>query len=89
MFGIFFGITRQLPRIECANIQPVILYSVNYTIWALTAYVPPVYIPLAAVEALFQSTALVSSLLVFELLLKSETKWVEVSIKIMCKSLLK
>ncbi len=78
---MFFVITRQLPRIEHANIQPTVLYSVNLTFWALTAFVPPVYIPLAAVEAIFLSTALVSSLLVFGLFLRSETKWAEVSIR--------
>ncbi len=77
-FGLFFGISKQLPRIECTNILPVTLFSVNNTFLTLASYIPPVYIPMAAVEALDLSTGLLSSLLIFGIFLRSETKWVEV-----------
>ncbi len=83
-FGISFGINKQLPKIEHTNILPAALCSVNYTFLTLTTYVAAVYIPMTAVEAISFTTALLSSLFIFGLLIGSETKWVEVCIKRHC-----
>ncbi len=57
-------------------------YSVMfYTIFSgLTAYIPVVYIPLAAAEAIFMSSGLLVSLIVFGFLTESSTKWIEVCV---------
>ena len=47
----------------------------------LTAYIPVVYIPLAAAEAIFMSSGLLVSLIVFGFLTESSTKWIEVCVE--------
>ncbi len=77
--ALVFLYKRCLPRVDCKNLKPTILYSICGTLFALSIYISVVYIPLVSSEACFTTTVLLSSLLVFGLVEKEDIRIDQVS----------
>ncbi len=56
------------------NIKPTALYSVSAALYGLSVYIPVVYIPLITTEACTNTTALLSSLIIFGLIKKEDIR---------------
>ncbi len=80
-FSICLIVVKETPVIERENIKPVAVYCLVNIFATLTLYVPPVYIPLATVEALYFCFALTVSLGVIGLIDRRKIYWIEVMYK--------
>ena len=75
-----FVYTRQMPRVEYSNLKSTILYSVPCTMYGLSLYIAVVYIPLVSAEACVIATNIFSSLIIFGLFKKEDTRIDQVSL---------
>ena len=74
----YLTLKRKWPRIESENIKACALWSFNQAIISISSYISVVYIALSAVETVYLSSNILSSLLVFVLILRRESHWSQV-----------
>ncbi len=77
-FGIYFMIKRENPTILLENVKPVAIYCLLLTFTTLSTFIPVVYIPLTASDALYSCFVLSTSLLFVAIIDRRRIYWVEV-----------
>ena len=77
-FGLLLLVMREKPAVERDDIKPVAVYCIVTIFGTLTVYIPSVYIPLAAMQALYFCFGLSTSLCVIGLIDRRRIYWIEV-----------
>ena len=77
-WSFYFIVKWKLPKVEYTNIKATMLYSVNHVIATLAVYISVVYIPLASAESLYIFTGLISSVVIFMIILRQERDFSQV-----------
>ncbi len=78
VWTLIFTIRRKLPEIEKENIQAAILWSVNHILVSLSNFVSVIYIPLASAETVSILSNILTTVIVFVLLLRRDVHWSQV-----------
>ncbi len=73
-------ISKTLPSIEQENIKTTIACCVNLTISSLSIFVPVVYLPLASVECISETSTILFALVIFGLIIRHDKSCLDVSI---------
>ncbi len=76
-YAIFLAINRNSPLVELKDFKPLVAYCVCSTLSSLAVFVSVVYVPLTASQAIFLCSGLITTLMVFEFIGKTQ-KWIEV-----------
>ena len=77
-WSLYFVFTRKLPKVELGNIKACGLWSMNMVVLILSSYISVVFLPLATVETVYIASNIVSSLVVFVLILRRDSHWSQV-----------
>ena len=80
VWTLIFVIRRKLPRIEKENIKAAILWSVNHILVSLTNFISVIYIPLASAETFSILSNILTTVIVFVVILRRDGHWSQVSI---------
>ena len=78
-WSLYFAFKRKLPRIDMGNIKACALWSLNQSMMSISSFISVIFIPLATVETVYISSNILSSLIVFSLILKHDSHWSQVS----------
>ncbi len=79
-WSLYFLIKWKSPKIEWINIKATALYSVNYVMGSLFSYIAVVYIPLATAETIYIFVSLLSSIIIFMVILRLDRGCFQVGI---------
>ncbi len=77
-WSVYFLIKGKAPTIEWINIKATVLYSVNYVADSLFIYIAVLYVPLATAETLYIFAGLVSSIIIFMIILRIDRGFFQV-----------
>ncbi len=77
---LFFVINLKCPKFEMKDFRAVITYCLNGNVNTLALYVPVVYIPLVTFEAFHIASNILSSFVIFGIILWNKSEWNQVSL---------
>ncbi len=78
--GIGLLMTKTIPSIERENMKVTFVSCINLTISSLSTFIPVVYLPLASVVCISQSSTILSALIIFGLIMRNDKSCLDVSI---------
>ena len=75
-----FVIQLKYPKFDMKDLRAVMTYCLNANVNTLAMYVPVVYIPLVTFEAFYIASNILSSFLIFGIILWNKSEWIQVRV---------
>ena len=78
---LIFLIKGLNPKCEMKDFQALMTYCFNANVNTLAMYVPVVYVPLVTFEAFYIASNIISSFLIFGIILWNKSEWIQVNLQ--------